>query len=194
MSFIQSKKQIVTLMGIAGILLGLLFFIGVAQAEDCLLDPNTGECAADSNDPCPGGTVDASGNCLLGGDGATGGSAQDPNGNVGGSPAPNGNVGGSPAPNGNSSKGCLPGQLCNPLKSTSISQFIGKIIDILLIFAQPIIVLFIMYSGYLFVTAQGNSEQISSARTALLWSVVGGVIVLGARVIIQVIEGTVGSL
>lgn len=81
--------------------------------------------------------------------------------------------------------------LANPLKSKSIEEFILKIIDVLLVFALPIIVLYIMYAGYLFVTAQGDSGQISTARSALLWAVVGGVIVLGARVIVAVIQGTI---
>lgn len=81
--------------------------------------------------------------------------------------------------------------IINPLKSQSISEFLLKIIDVLLIFALPIIILYIMYAGYLFVTAAGNSEQVSSAKKALLWAVVGGVIVLGAKIIIGVIQGTV---
>jgi len=82
-------------------------------------------------------------------------------------------------------------ELKNPLKSQSIEEFLLKIIDVLLVFALPIIVLYIMYAGYLFVTAQGDSGQISTARSALLWAVVGGVIVLGARVIVAVIQGTI---
>jgi hypothetical protein len=82
-------------------------------------------------------------------------------------------------------------QLKNPLKSKSIEEFILKIIDVLLVFALPIIILYIMYAGYLFVTAQGDSGQISTARSALLWAVVGGVIVLGAKVIVAVIQGTI---
>ena len=82
-------------------------------------------------------------------------------------------------------------ELKNPLKSKSIEEFLLKIIDVLLVFALPIIVLYIMYAGYLFVTAQGDSGQISTARSALLWAVVGGVIVLGARVIVAVIQGTI---
>lgn len=83
------------------------------------------------------------------------------------------------------------GTLTNPLKSTSIQEFLLKIIDVLLVFALPIIVLYIMYAGFLFVTAQGNEGQLHTAKSALLWSVVGGVIVLGARLIISVIQGTV---
>ena len=48
-----------------------------------------------------------------------------------------------------------------------------------------------MYAGFLFVTANGNESQLTQAKNALLWSVVGGVIALGARLILEVIQGTV---
>ncbi len=87
-------------------------------------------------------------------------------------------------------------KLTNPLGNSTdtIPKFLTKIIEILLVFATPIIILYIMYAGFLFVTARGNTEQISTARTALLWAIVGGVIVLGTEIIIKVIQGTVDGL
>lgn len=92
---------------------------------------------------------------------------------------------------GNTQKGGDSTRLENPLKVQSVEEFIIKIIDVLLVFALPIIILYIMYAGFLFVTAKGDSGQISTARSALLWAVVGGVIVLGAQIIISVIQGTI---
>lgn len=84
--------------------------------------------------------------------------------------------------------------LTNPINSKTIPEFLLKIIDILLVFALPLIILYIMYAGYLFVTAQGNPGKVTEARTALLWAVVGGVIVLGAKIIVDVIQGTAAAL
>lgn len=89
--------------------------------------------------------------------------------------------------------GCVAGELCNPLQSATITDFLLKIIDVILIFAQPLIVLFIMYAGYLYVTARGEDAQITTARSALLWAVIGGVIILGARLILAVIKGTIAA-
>lgn len=86
------------------------------------------------------------------------------------------------------------GQLTNPLNSTSIIDFLDAILDIILIFALPIIVFFIIYAGFLFVTARGNEQQITTARRALTWAVVGGVIVLGANALVEVIQGTVNAI
>ncbi len=85
-------------------------------------------------------------------------------------------------------------RLVNPIVSKDITEFLFKIIDILLVFAIPIIVLFIMYAGYLFVTARGDEGQISTAKSALTWAVIGGVIVLGAKLIFEIIKGTVAAL
>ena len=86
------------------------------------------------------------------------------------------------------------GKITNPLKATSIETLLLNIIDIILVFVLPIIILYIMYAGYLFVSAAGNTEQLSTAKNALLWAVVGGVIVLGAKIILEVIKGTVSAL
>ena len=82
----------------------------------------------------------------------------------------------------------------NPLISGTITEFLLKIIDILLVFALPITVLFIMYGGFMLVTAQGESKKLEDGRNAILWAVVGGVIALGAKVIIDVIQKTVNTL
>jgi hypothetical protein len=97
-------------------------------------------------------------------------------------------------PNPSGTTGAVPGQtveLINPIEADSISEFLVAIVDVLLIFATPLIVIYIMYAGFKFVTAQGNPSEIESARTALLWAVVGGVIVLGAKLILEVIQGTI---
>ena len=86
------------------------------------------------------------------------------------------------------------GRLTNPLKSDSITAFFTSILDIILTFAIPIVVLFIMYAGFLYVTARGDEGKIKTAHAALTWAIVGGVIVLGAKLIIDVIQGTVEAL
>lgn len=85
-------------------------------------------------------------------------------------------------------------RIMNPLQSETVEAFLIKIIDIILIFALPVIIFFIIYSGFLFVTARGNESKITEARTALTWALIGGVVILGARVIITVIQGTVEAL
>lgn len=103
-------------------------------------------------------------------------------------------TGGNNAPTGGNSGVCPDNKICNPIQSQTVDEFLLKIIDVLLTFALPVIVFFIIYAGFLFVTARGNEEQIGRARTALTWAVIGGVIILGAKLIITVIQGTIRTL
>lgn len=81
----------------------------------------------------------------------------------------------------------------NPLRADNIVQLFTDIIDILLVFAVPLIVFFIIYAGFLYVTARGNESTITKAHMALLYALIGGVLILGAKVLIEVIGGTVES-
>jgi hypothetical protein len=83
--------------------------------------------------------------------------------------------------------------ITNPIDAKDINELILKVIQVVVIFLMPVIVLCIMYAGFLYVTAAGNAEKVSHAHNALLWSIVGGVIILGAELIIQVIQGTIAA-
>lgn len=84
----------------------------------------------------------------------------------------------------------------NPLDPSisSIPALFQAIIDILLVFAIPFIVFFIIYSGFLYVSARGNAETIGKAHMALLYALIGGVLILGANVLLTVITGTVTDI
>lgn len=79
----------------------------------------------------------------------------------------------------------------NPLQAENITQLFAAIIDVVLVFAIPIIVFFIIYAGFLYVTARGNESTIQKAHMALLYALIGGLLILGARVLIDVVKGTV---
>ena len=84
--------------------------------------------------------------------------------------------------------------LQNPLQMNDLVSVIVAIADILLILAVPIIIIFIVYAGFLYVTAQGNSSKIQDAHRALLYALIGGAIILGAKVISAIVATTVNSI
>lgn len=57
-----------------------------------------------------------------------------------------------------------------------------------------ILTIALVWVGFLFVAARGNEEKISRAKAALMWTIIGGLILLGAKAIQSVITTTVTSL
>ena len=85
--------------------------------------------------------------------------------------------------------------LSNPLGSVaSIQELIVKILNLVVQIGLPVIVLMIIYSGFKYVMARGNESEIKEAHKAILWTVIGAAIILGASVIAHAIQGTVDSL
>ena len=86
-------------------------------------------------------------------------------------------------------------KLENPLQSiNTISEFLNAMLGALMIIATPIVVLMLVYSGFLFVSAQGNPEKLATAQKAIMWTIIGAVVVLGASVLASAIEGTVDNI
>lgn len=88
-----------------------------------------------------------------------------------------------------------PVTLINPLKSgTSLESFLGSILDFVIRIGTVVVVLMVVYIGFLFVTAQGNDSKLTAAKQNLLWTLVGALILLGAKAIQLGIESTVKAL
>lgn len=83
----------------------------------------------------------------------------------------------------------------SPLKDFGgIEGLIAKILEVVVLVGTPIAVLFIIYSGFLFVTARGNDEKITKAKRALTWTIIGTAILIGAQVIATVLGGTIEQI
>lgn len=85
-------------------------------------------------------------------------------------------------------------RLQNPLGDQTLIGLFQDILDVIMVFAVPIIVFFIIYAGFQYVIARGNAEAIKNANRALLYAVIGGVLILGAEILLFVIGGTIDAL
>jgi hypothetical protein len=106
-------------------------------------------------------------------------------------------TGGNSPTGGNS--GCNPadGKICNPLANSginSIPDLIKTFLDGVLKIGIPIVALAIIYSGFLFVFARGNSEKLGKAKDSLLYTIIGAAILLGSWAIAKMISSTVLAL
>lgn len=82
-------------------------------------------------------------------------------------------------------------ELENPLNFDNFVDFLSAILGIVVIIAVPIVIFFIVYAGFLYVTAQGNSEQVGKATRALTYAIIGGLLILGAEALAGIIENVV---
>lgn len=79
----------------------------------------------------------------------------------------------------------------NPIAFPTIQDFLVAILNVVIVIATPIVVLFIIYAGFKYVTAQGKPEQIQEATKALTYAVIGGLVIISAVAIIKIIENLV---
>jgi hypothetical protein len=84
--------------------------------------------------------------------------------------------------------------LTNPVRFPSIAKFIEGTLEVVTMIALPIIALFMVYAGFKYVLARGNSEKIRDAHTNFLYVVIGAGLILGAWIFAKLIEGTVLQL
>lgn len=87
-------------------------------------------------------------------------------------------------------------KLTNPFKrGDNLYDFLQALVtDIIIPLGGVIVVIAIIYSGFLFVTAQGNEEQLKKAKRAFTYTAIGAAILLGAWTIALVIENTIGAV
>jgi hypothetical protein len=86
------------------------------------------------------------------------------------------------------------GKLYNPLGETDVWTLVLKILGFLIQIGAIVIVFMLVYIGFLFVTAQGDPGKLKTARSALLWTVIGALVLLGAQAITLGICETAAAL
>jgi len=86
--------------------------------------------------------------------------------------------------------------LQNPLGGNidSLPALVKELLNIVLIIGTPLVALAIIFAGFMLVAAQGNPEKLQKARSALLWAIVGGAVLLGSYILAQAIGGSVNEL
>lgn len=81
----------------------------------------------------------------------------------------------------------------NPIRTNDLSTFLSNLLRLVAQIAFPIIVLFLVYVGFLFISSQGNPEKLKEAKNYFLWAIVGALLVLGAYALSLAIRATVAQ-
>ncbi len=84
----------------------------------------------------------------------------------------------------------------NPLDSSlsDIPSFIEALLRIVLTVGVPIVTLAIIYCGFLFIKAQGAPEEISKAKKAFMYTLIGAALLMGSWILANAIQGTVKDI
>ena len=87
-------------------------------------------------------------------------------------------------------------QVPNPLGSntTTLNGFLANVLDAIVLLLTPVIVIMLIYSGFLFISAQGKAEELTKAKNALIYTLIGAAIILGAKGLADVLKNTVTCL
>jgi hypothetical protein len=83
--------------------------------------------------------------------------------------------------------------LPNPLNVSSISDVLYLIANIATYIGVILAVLALIWVGFKFVAAQGNSEKITEAKRYFFYIIIGVAILIGASAIISILKTTLSS-
>ena len=83
--------------------------------------------------------------------------------------------------------------ICNPLKATSVTAVLTDVVNIAIPIGAVIAVIMFVYVGFKFIFAQGKPEKITDAWKWFAYVAIGTAILLGAKVIITIMESTLTS-
>lgn len=87
-----------------------------------------------------------------------------------------------------------PARIDNPIAADTFDELVANVIEAAVAVLTPLVVVMFIWSGFLFVKAQGNETEITKAKTAITYSFIGAVILLGAEAFAQIIGETVTTI
>ncbi len=172
------RNKIFLLIGISFASL-ILFIPGISKAYTCV---SPCECVG-YQDPCPGALeIDDEKTCA--GEGYYYCCCP-----------PNGEEENGEEENGEEENGGIIGNgiiLQNPLQATEFEDILDNVIDFIFNIAIVLAPLMVVIAGFLFVTSGGNAEQINKAKTMIIWTAIGFLIILLSKGIMGIITNLLG--
>lgn len=85
-------------------------------------------------------------------------------------------------------------EIPNPFAGDDLDAILRNIADFVIKIGIPLLILAIVVIGFMFVSAQGSEEKLRKAKGAFFWLIIGAVIILGARIIADIISNIADEL
>jgi len=86
------------------------------------------------------------------------------------------------------------GGLQDPLKFCNITQFVQGVLQAFVMISLPILSFFIVYAGFKFVMARGNSGKLEDAKKNFYWLIAGAILILSAWALATLIANTINQV
>jgi len=71
----------------------------------------------------------------------------------------------------------------NPIQATSFDQVVLGFAELLAQVGLPIAAIFLVWSGFLFVTVRGDEKKLTDAKNTFYWTILGTAVIVGAYAI-----------
>lgn len=79
----------------------------------------------------------------------------------------------------------------NPITANNLWDAVIMMVNVVRFVAIPFLVLAIMWAGFLFIKAQGSSDQINEAKKVFFWTLVATLIILSAIPLAELLRDTI---
>ena len=76
----------------------------------------------------------------------------------------------------------------------TFADLIASLADAVTAIAIPFVVVFLVYAGFLFVSARGNEKQLTTAKEVFYWTIIGAAVVVGADALAHAAVSLVQSI
>ncbi len=83
--------------------------------------------------------------------------------------------------------------IMNPIHAKTLLELVTDVLAIVAQLSVPIIVIMIIYSGFLFFAAQGDPGKITSAKKTLTWALVGALIIFSSYALYLLIAAVLSN-
>jgi len=81
----------------------------------------------------------------------------------------------------------------DPGTDVDLASIINKFITWVLLLVGGLAVLFVIYGGVLYITSAGNKERVEQAKQTLTYAVIGLIVIVLSKVIVNLVTGTAAT-
>ncbi|MBI2436868.1 MAG: hypothetical protein HYV41_03970 [Candidatus Magasanikbacteria bacterium] len=92
-------------------------------------------------------------------------------------------------------KPCPPDRICleNPINTDNIPVAFGRAIKVVTGIMGSLALLVFVYGGFMWLTAAGNPEHVKKGTQAMIWAVIGIIVVFSSYAIITLVLNAIGA-